>query len=142
MFSSTLTFDFDFILNFWGQNGLFLGSGQGSKTVLESTHVVTSILTFDFNLILGSFLTFWGPNGLCLGSGQVLKTALGSIHVVEQLLFSIVTSSQGWKTILGSTQVVEQLLFSMFSSIPNFDFDLILAVLAKLNTPTKNEKYN
>ena len=27
-----------------------------------------SILTFDFDLILGLFLTFWGPNGLLLGS--------------------------------------------------------------------------
>ena len=29
--------------------------------------VVPSNLTFDFDLILGSFLTFWGPNGLFLG---------------------------------------------------------------------------
>ena len=49
----------------------------GSKTVLWSTHVVEqllfsmlpSILTFDFDLILGSFLTFCGPNGLFLGLG-------------------------------------------------------------------------
>ena len=42
---------------------------------MESTHIVEqlsfsmlpSILTFDFDLILGSFLTFWGPNGLFLG---------------------------------------------------------------------------
>ena len=26
--------------------------------------IVPLILTFDFDLILGSFLTFWGPNGL------------------------------------------------------------------------------
>ena len=26
-------------------------------------------LAFDFDLILGSFLTFWGPNGLFLGMG-------------------------------------------------------------------------
>ena len=52
-----------------------MGLGQGSKTVLESTHVVEqlsysmflSILTFEFDLILGSFFTFWGPNGLFLG---------------------------------------------------------------------------
>ena len=51
--------------------------GVGSTTVLGSTHVVEqlsfsmfpSILTFDFDIILGSFLTFWGPNGLFLGSG-------------------------------------------------------------------------
>ena len=62
-------------LTFWGPNGLFLGSGFGSKTVLGSTHVVeqlsfsmfSSILIFDFDLIFGSFLTFCGPNGLFLG---------------------------------------------------------------------------
>ena len=56
---------------------LRLGLGKGSKTVLGYTHVVEqlsfsmfpSILTFDFDLILWSFLTFWGPNGLFLGLG-------------------------------------------------------------------------
>ena len=80
LFLSILTFDFDLILGslftFWGPDRLFFGSGKGSKTVLESTHVVLeqlrffivpSILTFDFELILGSFWTFWGPNGLFLG---------------------------------------------------------------------------
>ena len=46
-------------------------------TVLRSTHVVgqlsfslfLSILTFDFDLILGLFLTFLGPNGLISGLG-------------------------------------------------------------------------
>ena len=55
-----------------GANGLFLGSGIGSKTFLGSTHVdkqlsfsmFPSILTFDFDLFLGSFLTFGGLNGL------------------------------------------------------------------------------
>ena len=50
-------------LTFWGPNELFLGSGYSSRTVLGSTHVVEqllfsivpSILTFDFDLILGSF---------------------------------------------------------------------------------------
>ena len=45
--------------------------GKGSKTVLGSTHVVEqlsfsmfpSILTFDFDLLLGSFFTFGGPKG-------------------------------------------------------------------------------
>ena len=54
-----------------------MGSGNGSKTVLGSTHVVEQlsfsmlplILIFDFNLILGSFLTFWGPDGLFFGLG-------------------------------------------------------------------------
>ena len=48
---------------------------MGSKTVFGSTYVVEqllfsidpSILTFDFDLILGSFFTFWGPNRLFLG---------------------------------------------------------------------------
>ena len=51
--------------------------GKCLKLVLGSTHEVEqlsfsmlpSILTFDFDLILGSFLTFWGPNGLFLGLG-------------------------------------------------------------------------
>ena len=55
--------------------GYFLGLGWGSTTVLGSTHVVEqlsfslflSILMFDLDLILGSFLTFLGPNGLFLG---------------------------------------------------------------------------
>ena len=53
----------------------FLGLGKGSNAVLGSTYVVeqlsfsmsTSILTFNFGLILGSFFTFLGPNGLFLG---------------------------------------------------------------------------
>ena len=39
------------------------------------------ILTFDFDLILGSFLTFWDPNGLFLGSGYGSKSVLGSPHI-------------------------------------------------------------
>ena len=78
-------------LTFRGPYGLFLGLGLGSKTVLGSSHVAEqhmcfmsvlesihvveqllfcrfpSILIFDFDLILGSFLTFWGPNELFLG---------------------------------------------------------------------------
>ena len=57
-------------LTFWGPIGLFLGLGQGLTTVMGSTHIVEqlsfsmflSILTFDFDLILRSFLSFWGPN--------------------------------------------------------------------------------
>ena len=49
----------------------------GFKNCFGSTHVdeqlllsiVPSILTFDFDLLLGSFLNFWGPNGSFLGSG-------------------------------------------------------------------------
>ena len=50
-----------------------------------------SILTFDFDLILGSFLTFWGPNGLFLGLGKGSNSVLGSTHVVEQLSFSMLS---------------------------------------------------
>ena len=60
------------LMTFWGPNGLFLGLGKGSKTALESTHIVEQLslsmlpemLTFDFDLISGSFFTFGGPNGL------------------------------------------------------------------------------
>ena len=74
-----------------------MGLGQGSTTDLGSTHVVEqlsfslflSILTFDFDSILGSFLNFWGPNGVFLGLGKGLNTVLGSTDVVEQLYFSM-----------------------------------------------------
>ena len=59
-------------------------------------------MTFDFDLILGSFLTFWGPDRLFLGSGK------------------------GSKTVLRCTHVVEQLSFYMLPSILTFDLDLIL----------------
>ena len=60
---------------------------------MGSTHVVEelsfskfpSILRFDFDLILGSFIYFLG---LWKGS----KTLLGSTHVVEQLSFSMLLS--------------------------------------------------
>ena len=73
------------------------GVGVGFNIDLGSTHVVEqlsfslflSILTFDFDSILGSFLTFWGPNGLFLGLGKGPNTVLGSTHVVEQLYFSM-----------------------------------------------------
>ena len=76
-------------MSFWVPNGLFLGSGNGPKTVLGSPHVVEqlsfsmlpSILTFDFDLILGSFLTFWGPNGPFLGLGMVQKLFWGSPNI-------------------------------------------------------------
>ena len=67
MFPSIQTFDCDLIFGsfftFWGPNGLFLGLGKGSNTVLGSTHVVEqlsfsmfpSILRFDFDLIWGHF---------------------------------------------------------------------------------------
>ena len=65
---------------------------MGSTHVVEqiSFSLFLSILTFDFDSILGSSLTFWGPNGLFLGSMWGLKTVLGSNHVVEQLSFSMI----------------------------------------------------
>ena len=63
--------------------------------------MLPQILTFDFDLILGSFLTFFGPNGLFLDLRK------------------------GSKIVLGSTHIVEQLLSSMMSSILSFYFDLI-----------------
>ena len=97
-------------MTFWGPNGLFLGLGKGPKTVLGSTHAVKqlafslflSILTFDFDLIFGSFFTFGGPNGFFFWVEEKFKIVLGSTHVVEQ--FS----------------------FCMFSSILIFDFYLVL----------------
>ena len=62
----------------------FGGSDQ-VETALGSTHIVQqlsfslfpSILMFNFDLILGLFLTFLGPNGLFLGSMWSSKTVLG-----------------------------------------------------------------
>jgi len=62
---------------------------------LGSTHVVEqlsfslflSILTFDFDSILGSFLTIWGTNRLLLGLGKGPNIVLETTHVVEQLYF-------------------------------------------------------
>ena len=46
-----------------------------------------SIMTFDFDLILGSFLTSGGPYGLFLELGKGSKTVLGSTHVVDNFHF-------------------------------------------------------
>ena len=77
---------------------------MGSSPVVEqlSFSFFLSILTIDFGLILGSFLTFWGPNRLFFGLEKGSKTDFGSTHVVEQLSLSILPS------------------------ILTFDFDLIL----------------
>ena len=63
----------------------------------------SSIITFDFDLILGSLFTFWGPTGLYLGSGQGSKPIFGSNHA-EQFLFSLVPPilTFDFDTILGS----------------------------------------
>ena len=67
---------------------------MGSTYVVEQLlfSLFFSILTFYFDLILGSFFTFWGPNGLFLGLGKGSNTVLGSNHVVEQLSFYIFPS--------------------------------------------------
>ena len=67
---------------------------MGSNHVVEQLlfSMIPSILTFEFDLILGSFLTFLGPNGLFLGLGLGSKTVFWSTHVAEQLLFFIVLS--------------------------------------------------
>ena len=65
--------------------GYFGGQGEVKKTVLGSTHVskqisfsmFPSILTLDYSLNLGSFLTFWGYNGLFWGQGRVQELFWG-----------------------------------------------------------------
>ena len=44
---------------------------MGSNHVVEQLlfSIIPSILRFEFDLILGSFLAFLGPNGLFLGLG-------------------------------------------------------------------------
>ena len=57
--------------------GYIWGLGRALKTVLGSAHIVEqllfyivlSVLSFDFDLILGPCLTFGSPNGLFLGLG-------------------------------------------------------------------------
>ena len=67
---------------------------MGSTPVVEqlSFSLLLSILTFDSDLILGSFFYFLGNNRPFLGVGERLKNGLGSTHVVEQLSFSTVPS--------------------------------------------------
>ena len=43
----------------------FFGVGVGFKNCF--LFLVPSILTFDFDLILGSLITFLGPNGIFVG---------------------------------------------------------------------------
>ena len=64
----------------------------GSTHVVEqfSFSMFSSNLAFDFDLILGLFLTFWGPTVQFLGSMWGSKTVLGSTHVVEQLSFPMI----------------------------------------------------
>ena len=81
-------------LGFLGKKVGFFEDWGHVIIVLEFTHIVqqllfslfSSILMFDFDLILGMFLTFWDTNGLFLGS----KTVLEYTHLVEKLLFLMI----------------------------------------------------
>ena len=86
---------------------------MGSTHVVEQLlfSMVSSILTLDFDLILGSLFTLWGPNGPFLG----LRS--------------------GSSTVFGSTHVVEQLSFALFLSILTFTFDLILRSFCTFGGP-------
>ena len=55
--------------------------------VVEQFSMILSILTFQFDLILGSFFTFWGPNGPFSGLGWGLKTVLVSPHTNQNFYF-------------------------------------------------------
>ena len=101
---------------------------------LLSFNLFPSILTFDFDLVLGLFLTYLGSNWLFLGSFSVFPSILTFDF---DLIWGSCLAFWGpnglflglWKrlnTVLGSTHVVEELSFFMFSSILIFDFYLIL----------------
>ena len=53
-----------------------------------------SILTFDFDLILGSFWLFGTQIDYFLGRGNFLKTVLRSSRKAEKLLYSVLPSIQ------------------------------------------------
>ena len=65
-----------------------MGLGSGSETNFGSPHVVEqlsfsmlpSILTFDFELIMGNIFTFRGPTGLFLGLGSGSNIFLGPTY--------------------------------------------------------------
>ena len=61
----------------------------GSTHVVEqlSFSMIPSVLTFEFDVILGSSLTFGGPNRLFLGSGLGSQTFFGFTHEADQLYF-------------------------------------------------------
>ena len=70
--------------------------GYYSKTVFGSTHLIKKkipfsmilfILTFGFDLFMGSFFTFWSPYGLFLGSRYGSETIFGSSHVANAFFY-------------------------------------------------------
>ena len=65
---------------------------MGSTHVVEQFSIIffLSFLTFDFDLILGSFLLLGTRVFLGLGKGS--QTVFGYIYVVDQLSFSMLPS--------------------------------------------------
>ena len=83
-------------MGFWGPNGPFGSKVKVKKKAdLGCTHVAeqllfsifSSILIFDFDLILGRLFLFGALMGCFLGWGRVQKLFLGSTHIVKQLHF-------------------------------------------------------
>ena len=78
-----------------------MGSTHVGEQLLFS--IVSSILTFYFDLILGSFLAFWGPNGLFLGwiglkavwGLLILTSTFCFLSFALFLLYNVVLSSYG-----------------------------------------------
>ena len=66
----------------------------GSTNIVEqlSFFMFLSIMTFEFDFILGSFFTFGALMGYFWGWSRVKKMFWGSTHIVEQLLFSFIPS--------------------------------------------------
>ena len=65
---------------------------MGSTHVVEqlSFYMFPAILTFDFDLILWSFLIFWGPNGLVFGDlGGVRKLSWGLLMYLKTFIFYV-----------------------------------------------------
>ena len=94
-----------------------------------------SILIFDFDLILGLFLTFWGPNGPFSGSIWGSKTVLASAHVVEEISFSMIPSilifdfdlvvfdflGLQW-AVFGGRSRIRKLFWGLLMKLKNFHF--------------------
>ena len=76
-----------FFVSFLGAKKCYFEGWGQVQIVLWSIHIVQqlifsmfpSVLTFDFGLILGLFLTFWGPIGLFFGFNVGLKNCF-SFH--------------------------------------------------------------
>ena len=96
-FNSDIWFwiNFGVVFYFWGPNGIFLGSMWGSTTVLGSTHVVEqlsfllflSILTYEFDLIFGSFLLFVALMGYFSGVRKVRQRFWGLLMYLNNFHF-------------------------------------------------------